>query len=253
MQIVKTLLGTNTTSSATDLATLRTRHSEAAGRVAAGAAELERLTATVDRLKLDRARLLDARDLDPGLDLFEPIRRAEGALASAQKRLDDLQDVMRVRTEQAGTLEAEVRAAERAEAPRRMKALAREHGELRNDLRTDVTVLKALADRIIATEAAMQQLHNLHGIKAEGVLVIEGLATSAQSAAADILSRLAWQDRQLELGNALADKLERDRDEVDRRNTEAGVPGMWRAPGADYFRSGWVDESTEERTARVSG
>ncbi len=242
--------GTNTTA---DVGTLIARHSEAAGRVAAGRAEIERLTANVEKLRLDRARLLDQRDLDPGLDLFEPIRRAEGALASAVRRLDDLHDVVKVRQEQADRLDQDVRAAERAEAPRRMRDLAREHGELRNDLRTDVTVLKALADKIIASEAAMQQLHNLHGVKAENVLVIEGLASTAQSAAADILSRLAWQDRQLELGDALADKIAADRAEVDRRNGEAGVPGLWRSPGADYFQNGWIAESVEERSSRANG
>jgi len=210
------------------------------------------LTATVQKLKLDRARLLDARDLDPGLDLFEPIRKAEGALASAVRRLDDLQDVMRVRTEQAGTLAAQVRQAEQAAAPAKMRDLAREHAELRNDLRTDAGVLKTLADKIIASEAAMQQLHNLHGIQATGVLVIEGLATSAQATAADILGRLDWQDEQVQRGDELAGKLERDRAEVDRRNGELGYP-LYVSPGVNYFTDGWIDETTEQRSSRVSG
>jgi hypothetical protein len=55
------------------------------------------------------------------------------------------------------------------------------------------------------------------------------------------------------LGDALAAKLDHDRAEVDRRNVEAGVPGMWRAPGADFFQNGWVAESVEERDARANG
>jgi chromosome segregation ATPase len=250
---MKTLTKLFSTDTATDVESLRTRHGEAAGRVAAGRAELELLAANLQKLRLDRARLIDQRDTEEGVDLYEPLRRVEGALASAQRRHDDLVDVLQVRTENVATLEAEVRAAEQAAAPARMRAHVREHGELRNDLRTDVGVLKALAERIIASEADMQQLHRQHGVQAEGVLIVEALATTARDTAADILGKLTWQDRQQQLGDALATKLDQDAAEVDRRNVEAGVPGMWRAPGVDYFTDGWVDETVEERSQRVSG
>jgi chromosome segregation ATPase len=251
MQIVKTLLGTNT-DTVTDLVSLRARHAEAAGRVAAGAAELERLTATVQKLKLDRARLLDQRDLDPGLDLFEPIRRAEGALASAVRRLDDLHDVVKVRQENAETLAAEVRSAEQAAAPARMKALAREHAQDRAALRAAMTDLRSLAARILTGESDMQQLHRQHGVQATGVLIVEALATTARDTANELLGRLDWQDRQQQLGNELAGKLAADRAEVDRRNGELGYP-LYVSPGVDYFTDGWVDETVEQRSQRVSG
>jgi chromosome segregation ATPase len=251
MQILKQVLRTGT-DTVTDVETLRTRHGDAARKVAQGAAEIETLTANVQKLRLDRARLIDQRDTDEGVDLFEPLRKVEGALTSAQRRHDDLVDVLQVRQENVSMLEAQVRAAERAAAPGRMKALAREHGELRDDLRTEATVIKALADKIIASEAAMQQVFHLHGITAENVLVIEGLATTAQATATEILGRLDWQDRQLELGDELAVKLEQDRAEVDRRNGELGYP-LYVSPGVNYFQDGWVDETTEERTARASG
>ncbi len=249
---MKTLTRLFSTDTTADVGTLRTRHSEAAGRVAAGAAELERLTATVQKLKLDRARLLDARDLDPGLDLFEPIRKAEGALASAQKRSDDLADIQQVRTEQAETLAAQVRSAEQAAAPRRMKALAADHAQDREALRTAMQDLQTLAARILTSESDMAALYRQHGTTATGVLVIEALATTAQATAADILTRLAWQDGQVQQGDALADKLAADRTAVDVANAAVGYD-LYRAPGADYFRSGWVDESVEDRSARVSG
>jgi len=243
--------GTNT-NTATDVESLRTRHSDAARKVAAGRAELELLAANLQKLRLDRARLIDQRDTEEGVDLFEPLRRVEGALATAQRRHDDLVDVLQVREENVATLEAEVRSAEQAAAPAKMRSLAREHAELRNDLRTDVTVIKALADKIIASEAAMQQLHILHGVKAENVLVIEGLAVSAQATANEILGRLDWQDAQVQRGDALADKIAADRAEVDRRNAELGYE-HYVAPGSDYFASGWKAETVEERSARVSG
>jgi hypothetical protein len=251
MKIVTRLLGTDTTT-ATDVGTLRARHAEAAGRVAAGRAELERLTANVDKLRLARARLIDQRDLDPGLDLFEPIRAAEGALASAQKRSDDLQDVMRVRQDQAATLEGQVRAAERQEAPAQMAQLARHHAQKREALRTMAAELQALAHDIIVVESDMAALHNQHGVTAPGVMIIEGVATPAQALAADIVSKLAWQDGQQRLGDALADKLQRDRAEVDAANREAGYQ-LYRSPAAIYFTDGWVDETTDQRTARASG
>jgi hypothetical protein len=241
--------GTNTTA---DVGTLIARHAEAAGKVAAGRAELELLAANLQKLRLDRARLIDRRDTEEGVDLYEPLRRVEGALASAQRRHDDLVDVLQVRGENVATLEGQVRAAERQAAPGRMRDLAREHGELRNDLRTDVTVLKALAERIITAEASMAALHNLHGIKAVNVLVIEGLATTAQATANEILGRLDWQDDQQRQGDDLAAKLEQDRDAVDAANAAAGYD-LYRAVGVDYFRSGWLDESEEQRTSRVSG
>jgi chromosome segregation ATPase len=250
--IAKRLLGTNT-DPVTDLVSLRSRHSDAARKVAQGATELDTLTTLAAALRLQRARLLEARDEDPGVDLFVPLRTVEGQLASAQKRLDDLQDVMKVRQDNAETLAAQVRSAEQAAAPRRMKALVADHGRDREALRTAMTDLRSLAARILAGEADMQALYHAHGIQATGVLVIEGLATTAQATAADILGRLTWQDEQLRLGDALADKIAADRDEVDRRNQAAGVPGMWRAPGSDFFKGGWVDESVEDRTARVSG
>jgi len=252
MQTMKRLLGTNA-DTASDAVSLRARHAEAAGKVAAGRAELELLAANLQKLRLDRARLIDRRDTEEGVDLYEPLRRVEGALASAQRRHDDLVDVLQVRGENVATLEAEVRAAEQAAAPAKMRDLAREHAELRNDLRTDVGVLKALAERIIASEADMQQLHRRHGVQANGVLIVEALATTARDTAADILGKLTWQDEQQRLGDALAAKLDQDAAEVDRRNVEAGVPGMWRAPGVDYFTNGWVDETEEQRASRVSG
>ncbi len=251
MQIVKTLLGTNT-GTPTDIATLRIRHGDAARKVAQGAAEQERLTADVDRLRLQRARLIDQRDSD-GVDLFVPIRAAEGALASAQKRLDDLQDIQRVRQATVDTLAAEARAAEQAAAPARMRSLARDHARDREALRVAMQDLQALAARIITGESDMAALYHAHGVQASGVLIVEGLATTAQATANDVLGKLDWQDQQVTAGDALADKLEADRDEADRRNQAAGVPGMWRAPGADYFQSGWVDESVETRSQRVSG
>jgi chromosome segregation ATPase len=221
--------------------------------VAQGAAELETLTANVDRLRLQRARLIDQRDSEQGTDLFEQIRRAEGQLNSAQKRLDDLQDIQRVRQATLETLAAEVQQAERQAAPARMRALATAHGRDREALRAAFEELRTLAARILTAESDMQQLYHQHGVQASGVLVVEALATSAQSTASDILGKLDWQDQQVQRGDELAVKLEADRDEADRRNAEAGVPGMWRAPGADYFRSGWVDESVETRSQRVSG
>ncbi len=191
---MKTLTRLFSTDTATDVESLRTKHAEAAGRVAAGRAELELLAANLQKLRLDRARLIDQRDTEEGVDLYEPLRRVEGALASAQRRHDDLVDVLQVREENVATLEAEVRAAEQAAAPAKMRDLAREHAELRNDLRTDVTVLKALAERIIASEADMQQLHRQHGVQATGVLIVEALATTARDTANELLGRLDWQD-----------------------------------------------------------
>jgi hypothetical protein len=249
--IAKRLLGTNT-DTLTDLVSLRARHGDAARKVAQGVAELERLTADVDRLRLQRARLIDQRDSEEGTDLFVPIRAAEGALATAQKRWDDLQDIQRVRQATLDALAAEVRAAEQAAAPGRMRALAAEHAEERAGLRVALEDLKARAGRILAGESDMQALYHQHGVQATGVLVIEALATTAQSTAADVLAKLTWQDRQLEIGDELAVKLEQDRAEVDRRNTELGYD-HFRAPGVDYFTSGWKAETTEERTARASG
>ncbi len=98
----------------------------------------------------------------------------------------------------------------------------------------------------------MQQLYHAHGTQATGVLIIEGLATTAQAAASDILGRLDWQDQQVQRGNELADKIDADRQAVDAANRELGYQ-HYVSPGADYFRSGWVDETTETRSQRVSG
>jgi chromosome segregation ATPase len=250
--IAKRLLGTNT-DPVTDVVSLRARHGDAAGRVAAGATELETLTTAAAALRLQRARLLEARDDDPGVDLFEPLRKVEGQLNSAQKRLSDLQDILTVRQEQAETLAAEVRSAEQAAAPARMRNLVREHGRDREALRTAMTDLRSLAGRLLTAEADMQQLHRQHGVQATGVLIVEALATTARDTAADILGKLTWQDEQQRLGDALAAKLEQDAAEVDRRNVEAGVPGMWRAPGVNYFTDGWVDETEEQRSSRANG
>ncbi len=217
MQIVTKFLGTNT-NTATDVETLRTRHADAARKVAQGAADLERLAADVDRLRLQRARLLDQRDSEEGTDLFVPIRAAEGALASAQKRLDDLADIQRVRQATVETLAAEARAADQAAAPARMRSLSRDHAQDREALRIAMLDLQALAARIIASEADMQQLYHQHGIQAAGVLIVEALATTAQSTATEILGRLDWQDDQVQRGNELADKIDADRDAVNRRN-----------------------------------
>jgi chromosome segregation ATPase len=253
MQIVKQILGTGTnTDPVTDLVSLRARHGDAARKVAQGAAELETLTANADKLRLDRARLIDQRDSDLGIDLYDPIRKVEGALASAQKRLDDLQDIQRVRQQTVATLAAEARAAEQAAAPARMRSLSRDHAQDREALRTAMEGIRSLAQRIIASEADMQQVYHAHGTQATGVLVIEGLATTAQAAASDILGKLDWQDLQVQRGDELADKIDADRAEVDRRNGELGYP-LYVSPGSDYFRSGWVDESVETRSQRVSG
>ena len=160
MQILKQVLRTGT-DTLTDVVSLRARHSDAARRVAAGAAELETLTANVDRLRLQRARLLDQRDSEQGTDLFVPIRAAEGALSSAQKRLDDLQDIQRVRHETVATLAAEVQQAERQAAPARMRSLSRDHGQDREALRVAMQDLQALAQRILSAESDMQQLYHL--------------------------------------------------------------------------------------------
>jgi len=248
---MKTLTKLFSTDTVTDLVSLRARHSDAARKLAQGATEQERLTADVDRLRLQRARLIDQRD-DDGVDLYVPIRAAEGALASAQKRLDDLQDVMRVRQATVDTLAAEARAAEQAAAPARMRALATDHARDREALRVAMTDLRSLASRILSGESDMAALYHAHGTQAVGVLVIEALATSAQATAADILGRLDWQDQQVTAGNALADKLDADRQAVDVANAELGYQ-HYVAPGSDYFQSGWVDESTEDRAARVSG
>ncbi len=248
MQTLVKLLRTDTV---TDLVSLRARHGDAARKLAQGAADIERLNADVDRLRLQRARLIDQRDSD-GVDLFVPIRAAEGALASAQRRCDDLGDILKVRQATVATLAAEVQQAERAAAPARMKALACEHVQDREALRTAMADIRSLAARLLAAESDMQALYHQHGVQATGVLIIEGLATTAQSAAADILSRLEWQDEQVARGDELAAKLEQDRDEVDRRNGELGYP-LYVAPGVNYFTDGWVDETVEERSARVSG
>jgi chromosome segregation ATPase len=250
MQTMKRLLGTGT-DTVTDLVSLRARHGDAARRLAQGASELETLTANVGKLRLDRARLIDQRD-DDGVDLFVPIRKVEGALASVQKRLDDLQDVMRVRQATVETLAAEVRAAEQAAAPARMRSLSRAHGQDREALRVAMQDLQALAARILTGESDMQQLYHQHGIQATGVLVVEGVATTAQSTAADILSKLTWQDDQVQRGDALADKLAADRQAVDAANNALGYQ-HYVAPGSSYFESGWLDESVEERSQRVNG
>jgi chromosome segregation ATPase len=250
MQIVKTLLGTDTTS---DVDTLRTRHGDAARKVAQGATEIETLTTSAARLRLARARLLEQRDDDPGIDLHVPLRKVEGELATVQRRLDDLADIQRVREENVATLAAAVRAAEQAAAPARMRNLVRDHGRDREALRTAMTDIQDLAGKILSGESDMQALYHQHGVKAENVLIIEALATTARDTAADIIGKLTWQDAQVQRGDELAAKLEQDRAEVDRRNQAAGVPGLWRAPGADFFQNGWVAESVEERDARANG
>ncbi len=249
--IAKRLLGTNT-DPVTDLVSLRARHGDAARRVAAGASELETLTTAAAALRLQRARLLEARDDDPGVDLFEPLRKVEGELATVQRRLDDLADVIAVRQDNAETLAAAVRSAEQAAAPARMRSLAADHARDRDALRTAMEDIRSLAARILTGESDMQALYHAHGIQATGVLVVEGLATTARDTANDVLAKLAWQDDQVQRGDALADKLEQDRAEVDRRNGELGYQ-HYVSPGVDYFTDGWVDETVEQQTARVSG
>jgi hypothetical protein len=112
--------------------------------------------------------------------------------------------------------------------------------------------LQALASRILSGESDMQQLYHQHGVQATGVLIVEGLATTAQSTAADILGKLTWQDHQVQRGNELADKLTADRQAVDRANAELGY-NHFVSPGSDYFRSGWLDETEEQRLVRVNG
>jgi hypothetical protein len=251
MQIVKTLLGTNTTS-ATDVGTLRAKHADAASRIAEGWSELERLASNLEKLKMDRARLLAQRDSEEGLDLFEPIRAVEGALATAQRRHADLADIQLARGENVAALEAQVRAAERAAAPARMRALVAEHARDRQALRTAMEDIRSLAGKILAGEANMQGLFHQHGVTASGVLIVEALAVSAQATANDVLSKLTWQDQQVQQGDALADKLAADRAEVARRNDEAGYP-LYHSPAASYFESGWLDETVEQRSQRAAG
>ncbi len=80
--IAKRLLGTNA-DTVMDLVSVRARRDDAARKLAQGATEQERLAADVDRLRLQRARLLEQRDSEIGVDLFVPIRKVEGELAAA--------------------------------------------------------------------------------------------------------------------------------------------------------------------------
>ena len=83
--------------------------------------------------------------------------------------------------------------------------------------------------------------------------LIEGVADPARTATSAWLDKLEWQDQQIATGDVLAAKVEADHAEAERRNQEAGIPGLWRAPGYDYFRTGIIDETVDERTNRVHG
>jgi chromosome segregation ATPase len=249
MQTLVKLLRTETTDT---VESLRSKHSDAARKVAQGAGELETLTTTAARLRLDRARLIESRDDDPGIDLHVPLRKVEGELATVQRRIDDLADILRVRQDNADMLAEAVQQAERQAAPRRMQALARAHAQDRDTLRVAMEDLRSLAARILTAESDMQALHHQHGIQATGVLVIEALATTAQSAASDILGKLDWQDAQVQQGDALAGKLAADRQAVDRANAELGYE-HYVSPGVDYFTDGWLDETVEQRSQRAAG
>jgi hypothetical protein len=249
MQIVKTLLGTNT-NPATDAETLRAKHGEAARRILTGQQELLVLSGQLELWKLERGGLLE--DQDAGEDVTDALRRVDGRITRDERERDDLGPRLAARQQQAATLEAAVRSAEREEAPAQMRDLATLHGELRDQLRADASGLKSLADRIIASESAMQGIFHAHGLRAEGVLVIEGLATPLRDLANDTLARLEWQDAQAVRGAELEAEIARNRDAVDVANREAGYE-LYRSPAASYFASGWLDETTDQRTARVNG
>jgi hypothetical protein len=180
------------------------------------------------------------------------LRNVEGELATVQRRIDDLADILRVRQDNADMLAEAVQQAERQAAPARMRSLVADHGRDRQILRTAMEDLRSLAARILTAESDMQALYHAHGIQATGVLIVEGLATAATATANDILGKLDWQDSQVQQGDALADKLAADRAEVDRRNGELGYQ-HYVSPGVNYFTDGWIDESVEQRSQRAAG
>jgi hypothetical protein len=132
-----------------------------------------------------------------------------------------------------------------------MAALAKRHAEERDTFRTMVMDLQTLAGAIIRTEADIQQLSHQYSISRDGVHLIEGVADPARQAVGEWLSKLEWQDQQIERGDELGRKIEADHAEAERRNAEAGIPGLWKAPRYDYFRTGIIDETEEERAARA--
>ncbi len=251
MQILKQVLRTGTdTDTATDAETLRAKHGEAARRILTGQQELLVLSGQLELWKLERGGLLEEQDA--GEDVTDAIRRVDGRITRAERERDDLGPRLAVRQQQAADLDRQLRDAERQEAPAKMAQLARHHAQKREALRTMAAELQALAHDIIVVESDMSQLHNQHGVTAPAVLVIEGVATPAQALAADIVSKLAWQDQQAGRGDDLAAKLEADRAEVDRANREAGYQ-LYRSPGVDFFTGGWLDETEEQRLVRVNG
>jgi len=160
MQIVKQLLGTN---SGPDSETLRTRRDDAARKLGQGVAELERVTANVDKLKLDRARLIDQMDSEPGVDLAVPLVKVEGALTSGQKRHDDLVDILKVRQQQVAQLDQDIRSAEQQEAPARMMELSARHRELLADVRAGMAQAITALRAIPAIEQEGLQLQREYG------------------------------------------------------------------------------------------
>jgi chromosome segregation ATPase len=247
MMMVKQLLGTDTSS-----ATLAQQHHEARVRIRQGQEKQRHLQQEEQSLQLRRAELIEEHETE-GTDVTKRLQSVDGKLSRVQRELADLGPQLIVRERRADELLHQLRAAETREAPGKMQELTKRHTEQRDTFRTMVMDLQTLAGAIIRTESDIEQLSQQYGISRDGVHLIEGVADPARQATAAWLERLEWQDQQIERGDELGRKIEADHAEAERRNEEAGVPGLWKAPAYDYFRSGLIDETEEQRDARLHG
>lgn len=246
--MIQKLLGRQETTSET---LSRKRH-EVGVKILQRENELHELQRQEKALTLDRARLLEEQASDEGLDMFEPLRQVDGKLTSIRRRLADLEPRLEVLRHQSEVLNVQIKNAEEAEAPDRMKALLREHGELREAFRTAARELSDLSQAILSKDADIQRLRTTYSLEAPGFLRIEGLATPAHQAAGEWLQKLEWQEAQAALGADMEQKLEEQRQEVARRNAEAGYE-LYVALGPNFFRTGLIDETQEQRDLRLHG
>ena len=247
MQAIKQLLGTDLNS-----AVFAQQHHEARVRLGRGQQQQQHLRQELDSLQLRRAELIEEHETE-GTDVVARLRSVDGKLTRVQRDLADLGPQLVIRERRADELLQQVRAAEQREAPARMRQLAKRHAEQRDAFRTMVMELQTLAGAILRTESDIEQVSRQYTISRDGVHLIEGVADPARQYTGEWLSKLEWQDEQIERGDVLGAKVEADHAEAERRNQEAGIPGLWRAPGYDFFRGGIIDETTEERTNRVHG
>ena len=247
MQAIKQLLGTDLNS-----AVFAQQHHEARVRLGRGQQQQQHLRQELDSLQLRRAELIEEHETE-GTDVVARLRSVDGKLTRVQRDLADLGPQLVIRERRADELLQQVRAAEQREAPARMRQLAKRHAEQRDTFRAMVMELQTLAGAILRTESDIEQVSRQYTISRDGVHLIEGVADPARTTTAAWLERLEWQDQQIERGDELGRKVEADHAEAERRNQEAGIPGLWRAPGYDYFRTGIIEESEEQRAARLHG